>query len=186
MIFVSAGHYPSKPGASWERFVEHDEAMIWATNLAAQLAEIEINSLLVPTGILRTKVDFINNRLMNGDFALEIHFNAARDGDNQPVGKGSETLYYPESEKGKALAEVCQSAMTEFFLPDRGVKEGWYRMDKSKGADFFLAKTKCPAVILEPDFVHHSDMIEAFRDEAVVALAEALKEYKGELSGRND
>jgi hypothetical protein len=30
MIFVSAGHYPSAPGARWERFVEHDEAVIWA------------------------------------------------------------------------------------------------------------------------------------------------------------
>ena len=30
MIFLSAGHYPSRPGAGFEGFFEHDEAMLWA------------------------------------------------------------------------------------------------------------------------------------------------------------
>lgn len=170
MIFVSAGHYPSKPGAKWERFIEHDEAVIWADDLCDCLA----SALRVPSGILRHKVDFINERVMNGDVAIEIHFNAARDADGKPVGRGCETLYYPGSVRGKELAETCQEAMSAVFEPDRGVKEGWYRMNPDNGPDFFLAKTKCPAVILEPEFVHRSELIIANRNEAIEKLANAL------------
>ena len=172
MIFISAGHYPSAPGAKWERFVEHDEAVIWAQKLHEQLPD---NSLLVPTGVLKSKVAFINERIMNGDYALEIHFNAARDGNGNPVGKGSETLYYPGSDTGKSFAILCQSVLAEIFMPDRGVKEGWYRMDPSRGADFFLAKTKCPAVILEPEFVHRAAIIQEQRETAISELATILK-----------
>ena len=174
MIFISAGHYPSQPGAKFERFVEHDEAMIWATMLVSELADRGRNVALVPTGVLKEKVNFINSRIMNGDVAIEIHFNAARNADNEPVGRGSETLYYPGSTNGKTLAEKCQSVLAEFFEPDRGVKEGWYRMNPDNGPDFFLAKTKCPAVILEPEFVHRADRIHEHRDAVVKALAEAL------------
>lgn len=173
MIFISAGHYPSAPGAKWERFIEHDEAVIWAEALVEQIS----TAMFVPTGVLKSKVDFINERIMNGDIAVEIHFNAARDSNNNPVGKGCETLYYPGSTKGKSLAEVCQAAMASLFPPSRGVKEGWYRMNPDNGPDFFLAKTRCPAVIIEPDFVHRSDLIMDNREQAIVNLANALKEF---------
>lgn len=171
MIFISAGHYPSAPGAKWERFIEYDEAVIWADMICAGID----TSMRVPTGVLKNKVNFINERIMNGDIAIEIHFNAARDSNNNPIGRGCETLYYPGSEKGKELAELCQTVLAAHYPPDRGVKEGWYRMDPSKGADFFLAKTKCPAVILEPEFVHRSDIIEENREEAIIDLVNAIK-----------
>ena len=173
MIFISAGHYPSAPGARWGRFIEHDEAVIWADKISEALD----NAMLVPTGVLKDKVKFINERVMNGDIAVEVHFNAARDANNNPVGRGSETLYYPGSVKGKALAEVCQQALAEFYMPDRGVKEGWYRMNKKNGPDFFLAKTVCPAVIIEPEFVHRSDVIYEHRDDAITSLIQALKGF---------
>lgn len=174
MIFISAGHYPSAPGAKWERFIEHDEAVIWAQTLEAHID----NAMLVPTGVLREKVKFINERVINGDIAIEIHFNAARDSNNNPVGKGCETLYYPGSERGQKLAEACQAALNNFFLPDRGAKEGWYRMNKKNGPDFFLAKTVCTAVIIEPEFVHRANIIHQHRSEAVEELAAALKEFE--------
>jgi hypothetical protein len=138
------------------------------------------NAMLVPTGILKNKVNFINGRIMNGDVAIEIHFNAARDVDNNPVGHGCETLYYPGSVRGKLLAEKCQEALSSIYLPDRGVKEGWYRMNPDNGPDFFLAKTKCAAVIIEPEFVHRSEIITSVRDEAIVSLAAALKGFEKE------
>ena len=174
MIFVSAGHYPSAPGATFERFIEHDEAAVWASALDEKLGT---DSILVPATVLKEKTKFINARLVNGDVALEIHFNAAVDADGKNVGRGCETLYYPESEKGLELAEICQKVLAENFPPDRGTKEGWYKMDKSRGADFFLAKTGCPAVILEPEFVHRNDLISANRDNTIDGLATALKEY---------
>lgn len=37
MIFISAGHYPSNPGACFGSFCEHDEAVIWAQAIAQAL-----------------------------------------------------------------------------------------------------------------------------------------------------
>jgi hypothetical protein len=169
MIFISAGHHPAAPGATFDRFVEHDEAVLWCEDLANGLTE----SMQVPVGVLKDKVNFINSRVMDGDVALEIHFNSAKL-NGEHVGRGSETLYYPGSEAGKALAESIQSAIAAIFEPDRGVKEGWYHMDPTRGADFFLAKTKCPAVIIEPEFVHRHDLIRSGRDAAIEALIEVL------------
>jgi len=53
-------------------------------------------------------------------------------------------------------------------------------MDPERGADFFLAKTKCPAIILEPEFVHHSEIIMENRDKAIDAMIDNLKEYISE------
>jgi|SRR5210317_1096777 len=180
MIFISAGHYPAAPGARYGRFIEHDEAIIWAERIADKLGG---NGTLVPTGYLREKVDFINKRIMNGDVAVEIHFNAAKDSSGNNVGRGSETLYYPGSVKGKLLAEACQSALAAHYPPDRGVKEGWYRMDPERGPDFFLAKTACPAVILEPEFVHRNELIHEFRNITCEAIALTLLNFKGGDSG---
>lgn len=173
MIFISAGHYPARPGAKWERFIEHDEAVVWQQMLCELLGD---DCIEVPVGILRDKVNFINERSMNGDIAIEIHFNAARDSNNNPIGRGCETLYYPGSEKGKHIAQLCQDALALVFPPSRGVKEGWYRMDPSRGADFFLAKTKCPSIIIEPEFVHHNDLIVENRELAIALLEDTLKE----------
>jgi len=174
MIFISAGHHPGKPGAKFDRFIEHDEACCWIDIMAHKFGE---KAIAVPVGFLKAKVDFINSRMINGDVALEIHFNAAVvDGKN--IGNGCETLYYPGSEKGKALATVCQEALATFFLPSRGVKEGWYRMDPKRGADFFLAQTRCPAVIIEPEFVQNFQKIFDNRDDAITLLVVALEEYK--------
>ena len=182
MIFISAGHHPAKPGATFDRFIEHDEACVWvdmmtnAINNSGGEDSLAVKATAVPVGFLKTKVDFINSRMIHGDIALEVHFNAAVvNGKN--VGRGSETLYYPGSEAGKALATVCQEALAAFFPPSRGVKEGWYRMDKTRGADFFLAQTKCPAIIIEPEFVHHFQMIFDNRKDTIELLVVALEEY---------
>jgi N-acetylmuramoyl-L-alanine amidase len=180
MIFISAGHYPAAPGAKFERFIEHDEAIVWAKAITERLGK---HGTLVPTGVLREKVAFINERIMNGDFAVEVHFNAAVDSSGTNVGRGCESLYYPGSLDGKDLAELCQGILSEFFAPDRGAKEGWYRMDPARGPDFFLAKTKCPAVIIEPEFVHRFDLIHTYREEACKDIADALIIYEGERGG---
>jgi len=174
MIFISAGHYPAQPGATHERFVEHDEAILWRDLLIGKLVPLDVMS--VPTGVLRSKIDFINARTQNGDIALEVHFNAALNAEGVNVGRGCETLYYPGSEAGKDIATAVQEALADVFPPSRGVKEGWYRMDPSRGADFFLEKTRCPAIILEPEFVHRSDIIQDSRESACYLLAETIKE----------
>lgn len=186
MLFISAGHYPAKPGAKFDRFIEHDEACCWADILVDDINKLgndespAVKAIAVPVGFLKSKIDFINERVMDGDIALEVHFNAARDKNNNPIGRGCETLYYPGSEAGEHIAKLCQQALKQCFPPDRGAKEGWYRMNPKYGPDFFLAKTKCPAVIIEPEFVHRSDIILKNREQAIALLIDNLKEYGNE------
>lgn len=171
MIFISAGHYPQRPGAGFEDFYEHDEAVLWVEQLCS---ELEDSAMAVPVGVLKEKVGFINYRANGKSIAVEIHFNAAVDADGNNIGKGCETLYYPGSKKGKKLAQYANDALAETCLPDRGCKEGYYRMDPKRGPDFFLARTNCPAIIIEPDFIHRKDKIQASRVEACAHLAAAL------------
>lgn len=171
MIFISAGHHAKMPGASYDGFNEFDEATIWSDKLCGLLGD---KAIQVPTGVLREKVDFINHRDPSRSIAVEIHFNAAKDSDGNNIGKGCETLYYPGSVYGKQIATVVNNAMAEIFSPDRGAKEGYYRMNPKNGPDFFLAKTKCPAIIIEPEFIHRKKKIVENRTTACEALAEAF------------
>ena len=180
MIFLSAGHYPSRPGVGFEGFFEHDEAVRWVDLMHEQISDI---SCIVPPGVLRTKVEFINNRRTWDSFALEVHFNSAKANtapEGEPpvwehIGRGCETLYYPGSKKGKPLAQVINDAMAKHMEPDRGIKEGWYQMNKDKGPNFFLARTACSAIIIEPDFIHRKDIIQQKREACCEAIACALK-----------
>lgn len=202
-IFVSAGHYPQKPGAVFEGFVEHDEAVNWAQRVAELLGD---DAVLVPIGVLKDKVAFINARCAPGDICVEIHFNDAvkwrdknADGVATPdemehVGEGAETLYCPGNEAGQKLAAAVQDSVEHLFpfkwtdrnrnglqekdeLTGRGIKEGWYRMDPANGPDFILAKTNCTTVIVEPEFVQRKDRILQNREAACAALATALKVF---------
>jgi hypothetical protein len=173
MILISAGHHPDKKGACFGDFCEHDEAKIWVSFIAHHLGH---TGMVVPTGTLKNKVQFINDMAVQNDIAVEIHFNAAVNSKGENVGRGSETLYYPTSTRGRQIAEKIQSRLGAIYTPDRGAKEGWYRMNRAFGPDYFLQRTKCAAVIVEPDFIHRKEIIQSHRDEACKTLAEVLHE----------
>jgi N-acetylmuramoyl-L-alanine amidase len=125
---------------------------------------------LVPSGTLTKKVQFINDFDARGQAvwcAIEIHFNAGG-------GQGTETLYYPGSVLGEKYAQAVQDQLWPVFGKDRGVKEGWYQQDKSKGTLHFLKATHCPSIIVKPESIeHHKDIIQK-RKEGCAAIAEAL------------
>ena len=171
MIFISVGHHEAKPGASFNGFNEYDEASIWAEEIHKHIHE---DSILVPHGVLKTKVNFINNRDPSQGVALEVHFNSAKNSEGEPIGRGCETLYYPNSSNGKLLAQLVNDALAQSFEPDRGIKEGYYRLDPRNSPDYFLARTHCPAIIIEPDFIHRKELIQANRDQACIDIAAAL------------
>lgn len=189
MIFLSPGHHPAKPGAVFEGFAEHDEAVRWVERIHHYLPQG--HSVMVPPLVLQQKVDFINSRHVMGSFALEVHFNSAKKwndedhdgvvdpGEEKNVGRGCEVLYFPGSEKGMNYAQAILDAIAPFFPPSRGVKEGWYRMDPKYGVDFFLDKTRCPAIIIEPEFIQFKDDIQAHREECCEMIALALEEFCG-------
>lgn len=170
-VFLAAGHYPAQPGAGHEGFFEHDEAVRWVARLLALDDEATGFIVAVPTGDLKSKVRFVNQRTQPGDIAVEIHFNAATDAAGQRIGDGCVTLYNPGSELGRALAEDVQKALCAAMQNrDRGVVEGWYRGNRERGGYYFLERTDCPAVILEPEFIHHKDVITGRREAACQAL----------------
>ncbi len=175
MIFISIGHYPERPGACFEDFCEHGQAANYAGGIMHALGG-DI-ATIVPIGSLRDKIAFINDRAKEDDIAVEIHFNSAKNAQNEHIGNGSECLYYPKSTKGFDLARAIQDELGQLFTPDRGVKEGYYQLNPKKGIDFFLARSICTAVIIEPEFIHHKDKILERREEACKLIAKAITGY---------
>lgn len=164
-IAVSAGHFSDSDGANFDGFFEHSEAVKWRDLILARLGD---KGVKVQNGRLGDKIAHINS--FRPACAVEIHFNA----DARRLGKGSETLYAPGSKNGEELAKAVQSAISSVCSPNRGIKEGWYRMEVGGTVDAFLRKTICPAIIVEPFFIHERSRIEASRETVCDLIAEAL------------
>lgn len=171
MIFISAGHHAYSKGASFDGWYEYDETKLWASLIAYYIGD---GAIVVPSGLLKDKVNFINS-FAEIEMAIEIHFNS----DPQRAGKGCETLYCPGSEQGKKLANEVHDSFSNIFSHDRGIKEGWYQMNPAKGPDYFLKRTKCPAIIIEPEFIHNKEEIIQNRDAACIAIATGINSYRG-------
>lgn len=166
MIFLSAGHHRSAPGAAWKGFVEHTEAVNWVD----QMFRLMPGATIIPFVELSRKIAWVNARCKSSDILVEVHFNAAT-----PTARGCETLYAPGSTKGRELATDLQLVLSQFFKPDRGIKEGWYQQDPNKGPLALLARTRCTSVIIEPEFVYWADSIRGQRNQCCAALVQALK-----------
>lgn len=185
-IAISAGHNPNAKGAhNGEGFNEYDEAIKWVAELDALFKATQVvEVVLVPTGSLTSKIRFINEQV-GLKLAIEIHFNSCA----STRVKGSETLFCPGSRRGKKAATIIQRAVASIMPPNRGVKEGWYRMDRpgvndyagdidgDESIDAFLIRTKCPALILEPEFIQNKSTIEANRDICCEVIRDAIAEY---------
>lgn len=174
MILLSAGHNPSSPGACYNGFCEYEEASKWVDILKTLLQQ-RTNVDIVPTGSLSQKISWINGyKEKPVDLAVEIHFNS----DESKQQRGSETLYAPGSIKGQRAARIVQDAMSSLLGPNRGAKEGWYRMirppDPAAIPDAFLAKTNPVALILEPEFIYNRIVIESLRTVACEVLCDAF------------
>ena len=189
-VLLSAGHYPEAPGACHPAkdkggFCEHAEAQKWVKVLASIL-ESQCEVEIVPTGKLGSKVSWINAQ-PDTDVVLEIHFNAC----GGCPAKGSESLYFPGSTRGKKIAQMVQRELSKVFPPNRGAKEGWYGMDRpgvkdypgdvegDETPDYLLRKTKAVACIVEPEFIHNQKTIEQNREEGCIAIAAAVLGYFG-------
>lgn len=185
-IAIAAGHDPKRRGACYDGVCEHELAIGWQM---AILANLGAHGRAVPPNMaLREKIRWIN-AYPDTSLAVEIHFNAA----GTTKATGCETLYMPGSSKGRRAAEIVQNAISSLCAPNRGVKEGWYRMDRPGQVDYkgdvegdeivdaFLRQTKAPAIIIEPFFIHELSRIEVMREPVCAVIAGALiKAAKGE------
>jgi len=180
MIIISAGHKLISKGACNGDVCEYDLAIEWIDIISSILETALVPHQVVPTGSLTSKVEFINNH--NAIAAMELHFNS------NVNAKGSETLYYPKSTKGKELSDMVQTGFenADIFQPNRGSKEAWYKMDQpgvvdyvgdvegDEKIDYFVRKTNCTAVIVEPDFISNLDNIDQHQFEGCLTIANAL------------
>lgn len=173
MLYVSAGHNPGAEGATGNGVTEHSLAVKWVNTLHRHLKG-RVEYTIVPVGTLSSKIRFINKTARPNDLAVEIHFNAAPG----RVGVGSETLYHPDSIRGRHAAEALQRGLelNGLALPNRGAKEGWYHGAEGKHTALaFLEDTRCVSLVLEPAFVY-DDATLAQEDAICSALAALLIE----------
>jgi N-acetylmuramoyl-L-alanine amidase len=180
MIALSAGHYPDAKGASWNSVYEYDLTPDWVNHIAWHLRNIE-SIVIVPTGILPSKIRFINSLPIKPDLAVEIHFNS----DPSQKSSGSMTLYCPGSELGKHSARIVQDSLSQIFSPSHGIKEGWYQgispPDSRAVPDAFLKQTVPVAIIIEPEYIWNLDTINRHKEEASETIAVALHEAAEQL-----
>ena len=180
-VIISVAHSKRYPGASFQSFTENEESRIWSYKLKTYLSKYNISSYIIERettpgnktkGSLYKKVHFINS--VKPIIAIEIHFNSSS---NKDV-NGCETLYYPYSERGKLLASIIHNNYKIFVRKDRGIKPGWFRQDTVKKIPlYFLKKTKCLAIIVEPEFITQKYAIINMRDQATQAIACGIKEF---------
>ena len=193
-VAISAGHNPDAQGAKVrdpsdrnKEVTEYDYTVPWQAELIRQLNELEtvdhlyIRPQFVETGGLKHKVEQINKAKC--DLAIEIHFNAGA------KTNGCETLFAPDSVLGKDWAKIVHGHLQRAMgNKNRGIKEGWYKMDQpgvvdyagdvdgDEQPDYFLAKTRMPALILEPEFMWEIQNAEDKMVEACAGLVVAIND----------
>ena len=191
-IAFSVGHRPARPGYKVNRISEYSELFNLAAYLIQMFSQKSVLAYMIGTGTLQNKVAHINK--LNVDLAIELHLNAGG-------GHGAETLYCPGSRKGKILAQKVQDQIVLLGMRDRGVKEGWFHMDKpgvkehagdvegDEVKDYFLEKTNCPAIIIEPYFLDNTSERRAYigNNDYYKLLADriinGIFNYDGEVNG---
>jgi N-acetylmuramoyl-L-alanine amidase len=183
IVGVSAGHNSADPGSSLGPTTERSITERWADKICRALgARWGIATVAPPNAHLSTKVEYFNRT--RPEAIVEIHFNA-----NIPV-TGCETLYFPGSSAGRRLASKVHKAYSPFTSNrDRGVKEGWFRMDapgiKEHAQDvegdeqplYLLKRTRAPTIIIEPEFISQMENILAMEDKVCQAIAYGLNDY---------
>lgn len=177
-IALSVGHNKNSKGAVADNVNEFDIAKEWQYKISTYFDVDNYRIFLVPTGSIKTKVDYINDMHdQHGiDLAVEFHFNAC----GGCGAKGSEVVHYPFSRAGKIAAQCIQTEIvSQVGSRDRGVKEGWYQMNKASGVFiYFLKNTKCPSVIPEPEFLEHYDeIIKPNEEKYFKAISDGIKKY---------
>ena len=189
-VGLSFAHNPKSPGACMGMVCEYSLSRQWTKRLAMELRDRGIGYFLSNgTSLRHDKVPEIN--AAGCDLAIEIHFNACGD----CGASGSETLYHPGSDLGEMFASIMQDYVCNAMgNKNRGIKEGWYQMDRpgvvdfygdedgDEKPDYFLKATNCPALILEPEFIEKYSNSKDLMLTGVRSIADAIEDIFNEPS----
>lgn len=185
MIFLSAGHYPARPGVRLGPVTEHEIVyeLVWKM---IDRDPFVPSAEHVPTGTLAEKIAWINQRTSGmDDLAVELHLNSVQGYDSEkppgpsftrrtPYPYGCECWYYRWSSASETAAATIQNHLSSSWgelvpgYQGRGIR-------RSAGLRL-LRDTKCRAVIVEIEFVWNAAAVLAFADHLVDALADGIVE----------
>jgi hypothetical protein len=198
-VAISAGHHVDAQGADRKGITEFSETVPWQQQLIETTEEVckkrrqDVEVIEIETGKLGKKVRQINQA--ECDLAIEIHFNAASD----DSATGCEILYCPGSDAGAVAGRSMQLQLASAMgTKSRGVKPGWYRMDRPGVVDFygdkdgdempdyFLRATNCVALIIEPEFLFWIERIKERREAGCFVIAKAIATLAAAKKGEED
>lgn len=152
-IALSAGHYPSRIGASlkakqviapgafrYVRLFEHDEVVAIREAMIKFLCPyVDVEIIKVPAVPLQQKVAFVNDT--GADMAIEIHLNSS---ENE---NAHGPLCIAQSQKGKEIARNIMRRLAEIDQIANGIRV-WDCKQLGRWL-FWIMKTKMPAVVVE-------------------------------------
>lgn len=184
-ILIDAGHGIDTPGKRspdgsfleylWNRQVaDLVLARMRARGWDADLVVTETNDITLRTRAMR--VNRVCDRLGAANvILLSIHSNAAGDGKTWRTATGWECHTTPGRTKADDLAECMYMAFSRAF-PDRRMRRDLSDGDSDKESNFYiLAKTKCPAVLLENFFFDNREECSwLLRDDTKARIADAI------------
>ena len=147
-IFLSIGHNPSKQGfARKDGTTEHDTAAQITAYLYQYLYAHGHTPILVPTGSLKEKVNFVNEYPVDpDDLLIEIHLNAFNG-----KAQGSEVL--SNASTAVLSAQISESLARALQIKNRGVKPLRYH----NGKPLYISKAKCKVLVIECFFMDTPD-----------------------------
>lgn len=166
-ILVDAGHGIDTPGKRspdgvfreylWNRQVaDLLVSRLRDSGMDADLVVTETNDIPLRTRAMR--VNRVCDRLGAANvLLLSVHANAAGDGRRWMTATGWECHTTPGNTRADRLAECMYDAFSHAF-PHKRMRRDLSDGDSDKESNFYiLAKTKCPAVLLENFFYDNMD-----------------------------
>ena len=191
-VLIDPGHGIETPGKRspdgsfleylWNRQVSDILIpMLRNEGLDADLVVTETNDITLRTRAMR--VNRICDRMGAGNvLLLSIHANAAGDGRYWTTATGWECHTSPGNTKSDLLAECLYQSFGREF-PEKRMRRDFSDGDSDKESNLYiLAKTKCPAVLLENFFFDNKTecawlLQESTKERIARAIVNGLKLY---------
>ena len=194
MVLIDAGHGIDTPGKRSPDNIFRE--YLWNRQVAdlvlARLGESAIDADLVVTETndipLRTRAMRVNrvcDRLgASNVILLSVHSNAAGDGKRWMTASGWECHTTPGNTRADRLAECMYDAFSHAF-PYKRMRRDLTDGDSDKESNFYiLAKTRCPAVLLENFFYDNIDecpwlLLDTTKAKIADAIVDGVRRFLG-------
>ncbi len=169
-VCLDAGHGGPDPGAIGAGGLQEKDVTLSLVRIIQHLintdAASEIECLLTRNTDdfkgLRARSTFANQQ--EADLFVSVHCNAH----TGPIAGGIETYYFPDSERGRAVAAVIQKRLVAVTgLRNRGVKTARFSV---------LRHTIAPAILVEVGFLSNPEEEDLLRNWSfLITCAKAIK-----------